>query len=236
MRFIIFSDNSPVHLHAVLESAGKCLPHTQPEVLLTTPIEGEIWSAYQLVSQRFRVECLAVDGAGWRNGLLSMLARTRVDGTLEQMALFGCDNLYFSRRIKLNDAWPALSNRTIRGVSLVVPAPHRAWTNHFGKSALPMWDATGPCFSLGTVYRTSDVMGPFSRHLYDSSDSLLEELSDDATMCRKQRMTCLPEPAMVRRDLDLGHNAAHRYLDGEVLDLGAVLTGTTQWTQYKEDE
>jgi hypothetical protein len=187
MRWIILSDN-PKKLQVLLDSAGDGLPHTTPQVLIYAqpPLEG--YASIQGVCRLLVSKSLASDTetiVGW----------TQLNGTLEPMTLITTDDMVFSSRVNLQDAWYAMNNHSIAGLSLTHSPESKGLKlseGHFLRGGAPCytWD-WDQWFSFGTIYRTGDLLGPICRAQWNSPSELLTALNSDVALRRRNRMACL---------------------------------------------
>ena len=240
MRWVVISENAPARLHAALESAKTFLPCTMPHILTPAPLG----TGYDVVSGRFRANWTVwVD---FRDCLLGLVSKPKTNGTLEAMTLITTDTTMLCTPGVLNNAWKALQDPNMLGFSLNLPPPPDSVgpTEHFvgGIAQHHVWcwhGLSGPhgrSFSFGTVYRTSDILGPMARNPWNSPSSLVQAACGDATLRRRTRMACLSTPAAVEIQWD-PRGETERYLNGQVIDVAKLRPSQPAvWKPYQEEE
>ena len=250
MKWLILASH-PARLHALLESAARHLPNIEPDLILDeSQVTPDLMNAYSVFSGSgfkgmFR---LATQSHFWREAVLTAIQAPRKNGSIEPMAMVTPDTMLFTRKVVLRDAWDCLSDEETLGVSLGlgvvsdwVHFEERRWVGKRTSAYTWKWPDVpgiyGHAFSYGTVYRTGDLLGPLCRNEWDSPETLRDALSNDATLRRRPRMACLPEPALIDCHVeDESMNA--RYCGGDVIDIDRLPDTPNRyyWKPYTEGQ
>jgi hypothetical protein len=241
MRWIVLSDSRPAQLHALIESSARFMPYFIPDVLAKCD-DLSCAEAYARVASRFHIHLYGC-GGGWREPM-GVLGKTRKNGATEAMTMLTTDTMVFIDKPNLEAAWGILKDANVLGVALTL-APSAGWNPTDGrlfskqKPTVHTWlwkdhvGAWGDTFAYGTVYRTSDLLGPVLGNDWDSPDTLRKALCDDAGLRRRARMACLPSVCIDNHPIE-DPTATYKYLSGEVVDLDMLAEDRTRyhWKAY----
>ena len=228
MNWIIISADRPAQLQLLLESAAEYFPSVFPYVVFDAS-STEMLSAYGLVHERFRAAWHRTSDV--REVVGDIVCHTRPNGTLEPMTLITNDFTLFQERVYTNDAWAALLDNDTLGLSLfrssketgpgLLSEPStRTQSERFSwrwREATTPWREP---FSLGTIYRTSDLIGPLTRTVWGTPGTLCSAMETEVSFDRRPKLQCLGDPALAlypTREPTLG-----KYLNGQCIDRSRI--------------
>ena len=240
MRWIVLTQDRPAMLHALLESAGEFLPSVVPDVLLRWGGGEPARRAYELLSQRLACRWHnAPNGLTWRSILIDLIGNYNQDGKVEQTVLITTDDMLFRRTVSLVGIWNSIQGGEILGLNLWLSPPPVAQSLHPGSGNFTWeWSGSegelGSPFTFGTVYRTSNILGPICRRAWDSLDTLVTAITGDSSLRIRRKMMCLPDPVMTRTGLQDFPGSDAMYLSGYVLDRTDLLDGHYRWVSYQK--
>jgi hypothetical protein len=240
MRWIILTQDRPAQLHALLESAVEFLPTATPDII--SSIENYNSSGIGILASRILAyfhTVLNVHKDYYKDKIQYISNWPRPDGSLDPMILFTTDTMLFTRRVILQDAWTALQDPNTLGLSLTHCPTTKGIKLRDGRftkngSIQYVWDWKDDGFAFGTIYRTSDILGPLHNNTYDSPETLRDALCKDTTLRRRTRMACLSDSSLI--DVSLrSEQAEQRYLNGEVIDIARLREDQTKlhWKLYE---
>lgn len=241
MKWIIINNLGPIALHIVLDSATKHMRNIVPTVVWSCENAHEA-NAYGIVYDRFRAFWTPYTKTqdSFRAVVLSEIESLRNDGTLDPMTLLTSDTQVFTQTWNPHDAWTALMTSSVLGVKLTVEREpwmqEVAWKRGRGPVAYGwMWgDVAGELsvpFTLGTVYRTSDIIGPMERSQWDSLSSLQSFIGDDPAIRRTSRLACLTQKVLT--ELPCIQSDIHKYCQGYIPQFD-IRSKTVSWITPQE--
>ena len=236
MRWIVLSHDNPARLHAHLESSNKQTGGVVADVVMTWSSEAHMLG-YELLSQRIRARYHAPQKGEFADYVFGLVQQSRANGGPEQMTVFTEDHMLFLGQWGAQDAWVALQDPDVLGLSLVVGMASSARERRFYGSKSTMYEYlwTIP-FKTGRVYRTSDLVGPMDGNDWDNAKGMFAAINGDQSFGRRPKMLCAAQPALGLLPLT-DPDATQNYLRGKVIDLEAYRKDFTKyrWVEYRGD-
>lgn len=237
MKWIVLTKDHPARLHALLESAKAYTPHLRPDVLIEyNDKDTNYMDAYRLLIARLNFREWSSFRADWNHTLQDIVSYPKTNGTSEQLVMFTTDTIVFQSRFNAIEAWSDLKDPSVLGVSLCLAPPPFAFLGGLGHHRFWTWPGCGSqygeAFQFGTVYRTSDILGPLFRTKWDSPETLRRAVSDDTALRRRAKMACCQEPVLADYPIE-DKTATERYLTGEVIDITKLPADHYTWKKYR---
>jgi len=233
MKVVVFSQDSPMRLHALLESIQLVKCSFIPTILYGASSESCAFG-YREVSRYF--PGMWVEKRDFNDDIKQIMAST-VGGKLEQTTMFLTDACMFRHRYGAQAAYATLRNPDIVGINLSLsidqPDCPRFDNRIFAKdrSTVNTWSwqaAAGdwgkPFTLLGGIYRTKHILDPLLSGTWHSPEQLESALTGFNGWCKIQKMACLVRNCLLvsKRCYD-NELQAVRYAQGERIDVQATL-------------
>ena len=198
MKWIIFSTDGNERLRRLLESGVEHMGNITPVVIVKYSSE-EAGAECVRIAHEYKAYWLA-GGDTFRSNTLGAIESVRKDMTLDPMVLLTPDDVVFRAGVNLSMVWSALQ-KDIVGVNLALgmssPCMVEKRELAVRGDQLFMWDLDDvQWFSLGTIYRTPELLGALCETEWNSLPELVSAVNESQLPFPGLKMACQQEPSL----------------------------------------
>lgn len=241
MRLIIFSDNSPYRVNALLDGAFLLGRNHRPDVVAYCA-DPTVYHAYTMLAHRHRVSTHfpRPEVGYFRQTVLELLAQPRKGHTTDTTVMMLLDTMLISPKFDGSAADKLLrDDAQTLGVTFTTSPPDSAQDEYLPGMMWKMYRwlyGPGDAFSFGTLYRTSDVLWALQGCEWENIPTMLQAANASPTLRRRERMASLGEP-LIKDYPETDSDALSKYVSGYVIDINQLAaTGRLYWKPYEKLE